>query len=280
MNKRLNHIYRKARENKRRIVLPEGHDPRVVKAAGLITKHKLAEPILLDPEDHQEHTATVAAEMVKDGRADGFVAGASFTTRDVARAALRHIGVDEGIGIMSSAFLMLLKDKRFGEDGVMVFSDCGILPNPTAEQLAKIAICSADIFNRLMDVEPKVAMLSYSTCGSGKGEAVDKVSKATDLVRQQKPDLLVEGEIQADAALIPEIAKIKCPDGNIGAGANILIFPDLDSGNIAYKLVQRLAGAQAIGPLLQGLNKPCSDLSRGCSVDEIVDTVAITAVRA
>jgi len=260
--------------------LPEGHDPRVVAAAKIITKRKLAEPILLNPEDCKDHAANVAAEMVKNGEADGFVAGASFTTRDVARAALRNIGVDKNIGIMSSAFVMLLKNKAFGENGVMVFADCGILPNPTAEQLAKVAICSADIFSRLLDRQPKVAMLSYSTCGSGKGETVEKVIEATKLARQQACELLIEGEMQADAALIPHIAKIKCPDGNIGAGANVLIFPDLNSGNIAYKLVQRLAGAQAIGPLLQGLNKPCSDLSRGCSVEEIVDTVAITAVRA
>jgi len=219
------------------------------------------------------------AMMLRDDKVDGFVAGAVNTSGSVTRAVLHCLGVDENIGTVSSCFIMLVPDCKFGDNGLFVFADCGVVPNPSSKQLSNIAISTADLMKQVCRVEPKIAMLSYSTCSSAEGHLVDKVTEATSLVEEKRPDLLIEGELQVDTAIVPEVAKIKAPQSKLAGQANVLIFPDLEAGNISYKLVQRLAKARAVGPLLQGLNKPCSDLSRGCSIDDIVDAVAITVVR-
>jgi len=221
-----------------------------------------------------------AAMMVREGKADGFVAGAAHTTSDVGRAAIRCLGIDERITIACSCFIMAVPNCPYGEEGTFVFADCGIIPDPNSRQLACIAIASAGLIKKILDIAPRVALLTYSTKGSAKGRLLDKVIEAAGLLKTMAPDLLVDGELQVDAAIVPEVAKIKYPDSPLAGRANVLIFPDLNSGNISYKLTQRLANARAIGPLILGLNKPCSDLSRGCIVDDVVDCVAVTAVRA
>ena len=221
-----------------------------------------------------------AALMVREGLADGFVAGASITSREVAKAAIHGVGIDKSVQTVSSCFFMVVPDCNLGQKGIFVFADCGIIPNPSVKQLANIAISTAHLFKQLVGAEPKVAMLSYSSHGSGAGGTVEKMKEATSLVKQVSPGLIIDGELQVDAAIIPHIARIKVPDSKLGGDANVLIFPSLASGNIAYKLVQRLARARAIGPILQGLTKPCSDLSRGCSVEDVVDAVVVNVVRA
>ena len=222
-----------------------------------------------------------ASLMVASGDADGYVAGAATTTRDVAKAAIYCIGHTDDIKTVSSSTVLILSDRGLGSNGAFIYADAGIIPDPTAEQLADIAISSARMAKMLFDDEPKIAMLSYSTKGSGGSDkSIRKVQEATRLVIGRESSLLVDGEIQVDCAIVPEIAAIKDPNGRIKGRANIFIFPDLDAGNISYKLTQRLAKARAIGPLLQGLKRPASDLSRGCDTQDIVDAVAITAVRA
>ncbi len=221
-----------------------------------------------------------AAMMTRCGEVDGFVAGAETTTGNVARAAIRCLGMERSIGIASGAFLMVVPESRYGYQGALLFADCALVPEPTREQLAEIAIDSAHLMRRLMAVEPYVAMLSYSTKTSASGPLVDKVKKAMDLVREKAPHLKVDGPLQSDSALELYVAHLKVPESLVGGRANVLIFPDLNSANIAYKLVQRLAKARAIGPILQGFKKSCSDLSRGCTSQDIVDATAITVVRA
>lgn len=217
--------------------------------------------------------------LVKLGSADGSVAGATNTTAHTVRAALHCIGVRQGFKIVSSFFVMVVPDKKFGAGGAMIYADCGVVIEPNAEELAEIAIASADSCRALLGVEPRIAMLSFSTKGSASHKLIDKVVEATKTVKARFPELEIDGELQADAALIPLVAESKAKGSTVAGKANVLIFPDLQSGNIAYKLTERLTNGAAIGPVLQGLDKPANDLSRGCKAEDIVDAVAITAVQ-
>jgi len=218
--------------------------------------------------------------MVKAGDADGLVSGAAHSTADTLRPALQILKTAEGTKLVSSFFLMIVPDCEYGENGTFVFSDCGLNQNPTSDELSEIAISSAKSFEQLVGKESKVAMLSYSTYGSARSDLVDKVVEATKLVKEKAPNLKVDGEMQLDAAIVKEIGQKKAPGSEVAGYANTLIFPDLNAGNIGYKLVQRLAKAEAYGPLCQGIAKPVNDLSRGCSSDDIVGVVALTAVQA
>ena len=238
----------------------------------------------LTPEQAKELVAGdplyYGALMVKTGDADGMVAGAINSTGNVLRPALQIIKTAPGISVVSGAFIMEVPDKQYGDDGVLIFGDCAVLPDPTADELAAIAIASAQTGKQLTGLEPKVAMLSFSTKGSAKHDDVTKVQLATQKVHELAPDLVCDGELQADAALVASVGQLKAPGSAVAGHANVLIFPDLQAGNIGYKLVQRFAGATAVGPIVQGLAKPVNDLSRGCSVEDIVSVVAITAVKA
>ena len=218
--------------------------------------------------------------MIKAGNADGEVAGAANATGDVLRPAFQYVKTSPGISVVSGAFLMFLKTNEYGENGIMVFADCAVHPDPNASQLAEIAVSTGKTTKAIAGFDPKIAMLSFSTKGSAKHELVDKVAEATKIAQEMAPEMQIDGELQADAAIIDAIGKKKAPGSKIAGQANVLVFPDLQSGNIAYKLVQRLAGAEAVGPVLQGMAAPINDLSRGCSVSDIVNLVAITANQA
>ena len=262
---------------------------------------------IIDPENHEKKDAYVnllyelrknkgltkekAAELVKDplylaclmikaGDADGEVAGAMNATGNVLKPAFQIIKTKPEISVVSGAFLMFLPDKQFGDNGLMVFADCAVHPNPTSQELAEIAIATADTTSSITKADPRIAMLSFSTKGSAQHEMVDKVVEATRIAKQKAPYLNIDGELQADAAIVPEIGKKKAGDSSIAGNANVLIFPSLETGNIAYKLVQRMAHAEAVGPVLQGMAAPVNDLSRGCSVNDIVRLAAITANQA
>ena len=302
-------IRERAKSKLKTIILPEYDDKRVVEAAGIIEKEGIAKAVILSPEkiDKTEKeryieeylrlysakgldiettrklfdgTLYYAAMMTREGKVDGLVAGASHTTPDMARASIRCLGIDERIAIVSSCFIMVVPDCPYGENGTFVFADCGIIPEPNSRQMACTALAAAELASKVLGLSPRIALLSYSTKGSAKGKSVEKVTEAVSLLKEMAPALLVDGEMQVDAAIVPEVAKIKSPDSPLGGRANVLIFPDLDSGNIGYKLVQRLARARAVGPLFLGLKKPASDLSRGCFAEDIVDCAAITAIRA
>lgn len=302
-------IRERAKSELKTIILPEYNDKRVVEAAAIIEKEGIAKAVVLSPDkiDKTEKEryieeylrlysakdldiATVrklfdgtlyyAAMMTREGKVDGLVAGASHTTPDMARASIRCLGIDERITIVSSCFIMVVPDCPYGENGTFVFADCGIIPEPNSRQLACTALAAAELAAKVLGLTPRIALLSYSTKGSAKGKSVEKVIEAVGLLKEMAPTLLIDGETQVDAAIVPEVSKIKNPDSPLGGRANVLIFPDLDSGNIGYKLVQRLARARAVGPLFLGLKKPASDLSRGCFAEDIVDCAAITAIRA
>ncbi len=220
------------------------------------------------------------AMMVRKGDAGGAVAGAFNTTGDVLRAAFQVIGTAPGMRTVSSVFLMVTKTPEFGENGVLCFADCAVNPNPDAQALAEIAVSTAQSCKSFLGVDARVGMLSFSTKGSAKHEDADKVLKALEIAKGMAPDLQIDGELQADAALLPKVGAKKAPGSPVAGKANTIIFPDLDAGNIGYKLVERLAGAEAVGPIIQGLAKPVNDLSRGCSVEDIISVSAITAVQA
>ncbi len=321
-------IKKKAIADRKRIVLPEGDEPRTVQAASIIAQQKIADVLLLGDEEKIKKTAgdldltgvTIinpeksdklqeyanqfyemrkskgvtqetalqtckdtlyfAVMMIKNKEADGMVSGAIHSTGDTLRPALQVIKTAPGISIVSSCFLMEIPNKKYGDDGVMVFADCAININPNADELAAIAVATAETAKSLAGIDPRIAMLSFSTKGSAKHEFVDKVAQATAKVKEIAPQLNVDGELQADAALVESVGQLKSPGSPVAGKANVLVFPDLQAGNIGYKLVQRLAGADAVGPICQGLARPVNDLSRGCSVEDIVSVVAITAVQA
>ena len=312
MNPIIENIYKQAKLNHKKIILAEGTDERVIQATKIIRDQKIAEIIVLGPNSDidpqksnliDQFTQTLfdlrknkgmtideanklvnnplyfGTLMVHQGLADGMVAGSQNTTLDTLRPALQIIKTKENSSLISSFFIMETNNLNLGEKGLLFFADCGLNVNPTAEDLSEIAIQTAESFKTLTKKIPLVAMLSYSTNGSAQGDFVDKVKTATNLVRQKNPDLIIEGEIQADAALVPRICDSKFPGNCIGGQANILIFPDLNSGNIAYKLIERIANAKAYGPITQGIKKPINDLSRGCSFQDIVTTVAITSLQ-
>lgn len=326
----LREIIANAKKAQKRIVLPEGLEPRTLRAADIILKEGIAKLIILgnpteiraeaeklgvnltqatlvDPatDSRREKYAGMMVEirktkgvtmeealgllnnplyfaplMIKAGDADGELAGAINATGDVLRPAFQYVKTLPGVSVVSGAFLMFLNDPNIGHEGILVFADCAVLPDPDENQLAEIAVTTARTAKAIVGLEPRVAMLSFSTKGSASHIMVDKVVNATRKAREMDPELKIEGELQVDAALVKEVAQLKAPGSEVAGRANILVFPTLESGNIGYKLVQRLARAEAIGPVLQGMAAPINDLSRGCSVTDIVNMVAITANQA
>ena len=301
----------KAKAAKRRIVLPEGDEPRTVKAAEIVRGEGIAETVLLTAESvagdkakleayadalyeirkakglSREKAAELVMDpmyygmmMVKEGDADGLVSGAVHSTGDMLRPALQVIRTAPGMKLVSSSFIMESANRSVGEDGLFVYADCVVNPCPDAEGLAHIAVAAAETARKLCGIaEPRVAMLSFSTKGSANHELVEKVRSAVEIAHGLRPDLLLDGELQFDAAVVPSVAALKAPGSKVAGRANVFVFPDLQAGNIGYKITQRLGGVECFA-VLQGLAKPCNDLSRGCSVDDIVSTVAATAVQA
>ncbi len=317
-----------AQENKQRIVLAEGTEPRTLTAADMIIRDGIADIILLGkPEEVKAKAAELSLSnigqatiidptdtaftekyaqlfyelrkskgitiedarktvlnplylgclLIKNGDADGQVSGALHTTGDVLRAAFQVIKPKKGISVVSGAFLMMLPEgSPYGTDNILVFADCAVVPNPTAPELAQIAVSAAETAKCLAGIDPRVAILSFSTKGSAKHEMVDKVIEATKIAHEMDPTIKLDGELQADAAIVPSVGKSKAPNSEIAGTANVLVFPSLEVGNICYKLVQRLGGVQAVGPFLQGLAKPVNDLSRGCSAEDIYKTIIVT----
>ncbi|MDR0613947.1 MAG: phosphate acetyltransferase [Dysgonamonadaceae bacterium] len=267
----LNHV------DKARFVDPVSHEKKEEYAHLLYGLRKNKGMTLEEAGKLVENPLYLGCLMIKNGDADGEIAGARNTTGDVLRPSLQIIKTLPGISVVSGAFLMFVQDASYGEDGVLIFADCAVMPNPTAGELAEIAVVTARTARTVAGVEPRIAMLSFSTKGSARHESVDKVIEAVRLVKAMEPGLQIDGEMQADAALVPSVGKSKASGSPVAGKANVLIFPDLQSGNIGYKLVQRLGKAEAVGPVLQGMAAPVNDLSRGCTVDDIYKMVAICA---
>jgi phosphate acetyltransferase len=299
-------VRRRAAAQPRRIVFPEAADPRTQGAIAFLSAHGIVEPIVVDPtrdsrvddvaatllrlRERKGMTAAEAARLARDplyfadwlvatGGADGCVAGCVYTTAEVIRAALWLVGPAEGVRTVSSSFYMVVSPFRDGPE-VLTFTDCAVVPAPDVTQLADIAIAAADDRRRIVGDEPILAFLSYSTFGSAEGDSVTLVRRAVAEVNRRRPELAVDGELQGDAALIPAVAARKAAGSAVAGKANVLVYPSLDAGNIAYKLVERLGGASAVGPIVQGLRRPCSDLSRGATTDDIINVAAITALQA
>ncbi len=325
----LDKIKANARKHNKKIVLPEGTEPRTLKATEIILKEQTAHVILLgNPQEIKEEAEKIGVNidgaeiidplnnekrdeyadlmveirkskgltkeealdllndplcfapiMIKAGDADGEIAGAANSTGDVLRPAFQFVKTMPGVSVVSGMFMMFV-DQKFGYNGILAFADCAVMPDPDEKQLAEIAVSTAKTAKAITGMEPRVAMLSFSTKGSANHGLVDKVANATRIAKEMAPEVMIDGEMQLDAALVPEVGKLKAPESPVAGRANVLVFPGLESANIGYKLVQRLAGAKAVGPVLQGMAAPINDLSRGCSVEDIVNMVAITANQA